>query len=542
MNIMSLLWLFGGLGLFLYGMKIMGDGLESSAGTKLKDILEKVTANPISSVIVGTIVTAIIQSSSATTVMVVGFVNSGILNLVQATGIIMGANIGTTVTAFLVSINIGALIPVTIALGTGILLFSKSKKRRDLALIMLGFGILMQGMESMKDALMPLSKSPEFTNAILSMSNHWYLGLLAGLGLTLLVQSSSATTGILIALTATGSITLELAWPYLLGANIGTCITALLSSITANKTAKRAAVIHLLFNSIGALIFLPFGLLLINLVKMIAPGNTAIEISFMHLIFNVSNTILLLPFSNQLIKLSGLIVGQDEVPSTKVLDARLLETPSIALGQAISETVGIAQVARQNISLATDAFINNDLSHLDELYANEERINRTVEAVTTFLVKLSSSSFDINGIAKISSTYHLLNDIERIGDHAENIMELAQERNTKSVDISSDAKSELANIRDYCLLAIDTAIAAYDNQDLIKAQDIISFEARIDSLEKEYRKSHIDRLTNGSCNPLAGILFLDLLSNLERVGDHSKNIADVILEGNSPDLDRQVTA
>ncbi|MFZ2257411.1 MAG: Na/Pi cotransporter family protein [Clostridiaceae bacterium] len=528
MNFNMIIWLMGGLGLFLYGMNMMGDGLESAAGSKLKFILEKVTSNPFSAVLVGAMVTSIIQSSSATTVMVVGFVNSGILSLVQATGIIMGANIGTTVTAFLVSVNIDALVPVLIFIGSVLVLFAGARKRRNLAMILLGFGILLLGMKTMGDAMYPLRESEAFRNLIVEVGHRWYLGLLLGLGITLLIQSSSATTGILIALTQTGSITIEIAFPIILGANIGTCITALLSSITANRTAKQAAVVHLLFNLIGTLIFLPLGPLLIQLVKVISPASVKIEISFIHLIFNTLNTLILLPFAGVLIKMSQFIVGEEKEKPAEILDKRLLLTPIIAQGQVIKETVKIAELAKKNYQMAIEGFVNNDLSHMDEIYANEKRINEVTEIITQFMVSLSQSEIDIKEFAKIGNTYHVINDIERIGDHAENIIELAEERNQKNVFISDAAKEELAVIYGYTTMAIDTAIDSYRLNDQVKAQSIVQLEQKIDELQKIYRETHIRRLNAGKCTALASILFLDLLSNMERVGDHSKNIADTI--------------
>lgn len=523
-----IIWLLGGLGLFLYGMNMMGDGLESAAGSKLKFILEKVTSNPFSAVLVGAAVTGIIQSSSATTVMVVGFVNSGILNLVQATGIIMGANIGTTVTAFLVSINIDALVPILLFAGSMLVLISGGGKRRHVAMIILGFGILLFGMETMSTAMYPLRNSETFKNLIVTLGQRWYLGLLLGLAITLLIQSSSATTGILIALTQTGNITIEIAFPIVLGANIGTCITALLSSITANRTAKQAAVVHLLFNVIGAAIFLPFGPLLIQLVKIISPASVPLEISFIHLIFNTLNTLLLLPFSGTLIRMSQFIVGKDAEKPAEILDMRLLQTPIIAQGQVIKETVKMAELAKMNYKMAIEGFVNNDLSQMEEIYKNEKRINELTEIITQFMVELSKSEIDINEFAKIGNTYHVINDIERIGDHAENIIELAEERNRKNVAISDAAKEELATIYGYTTMAIDIAIDSYRYNDRVKAQSIFQLEQRIDELQKAYRETHIRRLNAGKCTALASILFLDLLSNMERVGDHAKNIADTV--------------
>lgn len=524
------IWLLGGLGLFLYGMHMMADGLESAAGNKLKFILEKVTENPFSAVLVGAVVTALIQSSSATTVMVVGFVNSGILNLIQATGIIMGANIGTTVTAFLVSINVDAIVPLLLFSGTVLVLFSKAKKRRDVAMILLGLGIILLGMETMGTAMAPLKHSDDFRNLIASIGDRWYIGLALGLGITLLVQSSSATTGILIALTETGQITIEIAWPIILGANIGTCITALLSSITANKTAKRASIIHLLFNLIGAAVFMPFGPLLISLVKFISPASVTLEISFIHLIFNTLNTLLLMPFAGVLIRLSALIVGPDAAKPAEILDKRLLQTPSIAEGQVILETVKMAELAKKNFELAMDAFLNTDLARMDEIYANEKRINELTELITRFMVELSGSDIDINEFARIGDTYHVINDIERIGDHAENIIELAEEKHRREVTLSEEAQAEIREIYKWTLNAINTAIESYRSNDKNKARSIVQIERTIDALRYQYRETHIQRLNEGVCSPLASILFLDLLSNIERVGDHSENIANAIAD------------
>jgi len=530
LDVNMIIGLFGGLGLFLYGMKLMGDGLENAAGSKLKFILNKVTANPLSSVMIGTIVTVLMQSSSATTVMVIGFVNSGLLNLVQATGIIMGANIGTTTTAFLVSLNIDALVPILIFSGSFLYLFTRAKKRRDVASILLGFGILMLGMELMSEAMYPLRDSEVFKNLILAVGHQWYLGILIGIGITVLVQSSSATTGLLVALTATGGINLAAGFPLILGANIGTCITALLSSITANKTAKKAAIIHLMFNLLGAIIFLPLGRYLITFVEGLSPDSIKLQISFIHLIFNISNTLVLLPFAGLLIKVANKVVGDDDEKVAEVLDRRLLQTPSIAEGQVILETVKMAELAKENVRLATEAFIHNDMKHADTVAKNEERINELTEIITSFLVELSGSDLDVNEFGRIGDTYHVINDIERMGDHAENIMELAQERHQKNVEITKDGCEELKNIFNYTLLAMDTAIESYKNNDRKKALSIIETERRIDDLQREYREAHIRRLNAGRCTALAGILFLDLISNLERIGDHAKNVADTVAE------------
>ncbi len=531
MGINMFIALAGGLGLFLYGMNMMGEGLENAAGSKLKFILEKVTKNPLQSVFIGAIVTALIQSSSATTVMVVGFVNSGLLNLVQATGIIMGANIGTTVTAFIVSLNIDLLVPILLFSGALLFLLSRSKIKRDLATIILGFGLLMLGMGLMGDAMAPLKDSELFKNLIITIQNQWFLGILLGLVMTMIIQSSSATTGILVALTATGSITINAAFPIILGANIGTCITAILSSITANKTAKKAAVIHLLFNVIGAIIFLPFGSLLIKGVLLISPVNVKLQISFIHLIFNVLNTIVLLPFSSVLISAANKIIGEEKLEKDEfeILDMRLLQTPAIAEGQVILETVKLAELAKHNIELAVTGFMENQLDKKDEILKNEDKINIVTEKISEFLVELSKNNSDLAEFSSIKDTYQVINDIERIGDHGKNILGITQEKVNKGAELTEDGKGEIEKIYGLVISFLDTVIRSYKEQDIDLARSVDGVEKKIRALHKEYRKSHIKRLNEGRCSVISGVLFLDLLSNLERVGDHTINIAETIV-------------
>lgn len=525
-----LIALLGGLGLFLYGMNMMGDGLENAAGSRLKFILAKLTASPVKAVAAGLFVTALIQSSSATTVMVVGFVNSGLLNLIQATGVIMGANIGTTITIFLVSSHVEAIIPVFLFVGSVLVIFSQAKKRRDVASIILGFGIMMLGMKLMSDAMYPLRESEVFRNLIITLGHKWYLGLLIGLGITLLVQSSSATTALLIALTTTGSITIQIAFPFILGANVGTTITAILSSITANKTAKKAAMVHVLFNIIGVILLLPFGAFLIRIVTVMVPESIKYQISFLHLFFNVISTLILLPFAGTLIKLANVIVGEEYEVQNEILDRRLLQTPSIAEGQVVLETVKLAELAKLNVKMAIESFLESDISKFDKITENEQKIDDITLIITKFLVELSASEVAVEEFKRIGHTYHVLNDIERIGDHAENILELAVERNRHGVEITPEGKEELKVIYALTDLALQTAIRSYETRDRELAGSIIETEIQIDFLQKEYRNAHIQRLQAEKCSALSSILFLDVISNLERVGDHSKNITDTIVE------------
>ncbi|SHE47335.1 Na/Pi cotransporter family protein [Clostridium fallax] len=524
--------LIGGLGLFLYGMKLMGDGLENSAGDKLKGILEKVTTNPFSAVAVGAIVTAIIQSSSATTVMVVGFVNAGLMNLFQAAGIIMGANIGTTITAQLVAFKLDDIAPIFVGVGTLIVLFAKGKKRKDIGNIVLGFGILFMGMGVMSGAMKPISQTPQFNNLILAVQGNWILGILTGLLLTAVFQSSSATTAILIALASTGQITLDVAVPILFGCNIGTCITALIASVGTNKTAHKAAVIHLIFNTFGTIIFIPFIPILSRIAIDISPGDVQRQVANVHTIFNIANTLIMLPLIKYLIALvNKLIPGQDEIEKMgpKYIDDRLLETPVIAAGQVIKETIRMANKAKSNLELAVKSFKENDEKIVNKVYENEKLINTLEECITNYLVKLSKCELSDKEQSIVASTFYIVNDIERIGDHVENIADLTTQKLAKKVEYTEDAMEELNNIYNYTLKALEIAIDSYEKRDVEEAQSINSVEKKIDEAQKEYRENHIKRLNQDKCSAYAGAIFMDLLSNFERIGDHSTNIAESVV-------------
>lgn len=525
----------GGLGLFLYGMKLMGDGLENAAGDRLKGILEKITSNPIMAVIVGAVVTMVVQSSSATTVMVVGFVNAGLMNLAQAAGVIMGANIGTTITAQLVAFKLDQVAPIFVAIGVIILMSAKQKKRRDIANIILGFGILFMGMGIMSGALKPLAKSPFFESAIMAIRGKFFIGILVGMAITAVLQSSSATTGILIALAGTGAIDITIALPILFGCNIGTCVTALISSVGTSKTARKAAYIHLLFNVLGTVIFLPFYKILGSTVEMISPGDVARQIANSHLIFNIISTLLILPFRGVLINIvNRLIKGDDEVEQVgpKYIDNRLLETPVIAAGQVIKETIRMANKAKQNLELSMEAFTKNDESLVKKVYDNEKIINVLEESITSYLVKLSKCELSAKENNIVAATFHIVNDIERIGDHVENIADLTLEKVGKDLKYSGDAIKELNYIYENTMKALELAIDSYENRDSEKAGSIYTIEQKIDSSHREFRGNHIKRLNKGQCNAYEGAIFMDLLSNLERIGDHSTNIAESVMETN----------
>ena len=527
--------LLGGLGLFLYGMKIMGEGLENSAGDKLKTILEKVTKNRFIGVIVGAIVTAVVQSSSATTVMVVGFVNAGLMNLIQAAGVIMGANVGTTITAQLVAFNLTDYAPLFIAVGAIMVIAAKAKKRKELGNIVLGFGLLFMGMAAMSSSMKPLADSPVFKQLVLSIGDNTLIGIVVGLGMTAVLQSSSATTGILISLATAGAINIEAALPILFGCNIGTCVTALLACIGTTITAKKAATIHLLFNVMGTLIFIPFIGILGRVVQELSPGEVARQVANAHTIFNIIATIVIFPFMGVLIKIANTVIkGEDEIEKVgpKFIDDKILETPVIAAGQVVKETIRMANKARKNLELSKKAFDSKDEEIVKKVYENEQIINVLEEAITEYLVKLSKYELSDRERNIVATTFHIVTDIERIGDHAENIADLALQRSLKNLNYSDDALKELDIIYGDTIAALEASIKAYEEGNIQKAESVYSIENRIDSQQKEYRNNHIARLNEGKCSPYEGAIFMDLLSNFERIGDHATNIADSVIQNN----------
>lgn len=524
--------LFGGLGLFLFGMNMMGDGLENSAGEKLKSVLEKVTSNKYIGVAIGALVTAVIQSSSATTVMVVSFVDAGLMTLVQAVGVIMGANIGTTITAQMVSFNLDAIAPLFIGLGAIIILLSKRKKIRDLASIALGFGILFLGMSMMSESMAPLAESTLFMNILDVVGENVFLGVAAGLLMTAIVQSSSATTGILVALATTGTITMDIALPIILGCNIGTCVTALLASVGSSRAAKKAALIHLFFNTIGVIIFLPFMNIVIDLVQKIDPSDVARQVANTHTIFNICVTMVLLPMSKYLVMLvNKLMPGEDVIEHTGAiyLDEKLLDNPIIATSQVFKETIRMGELAKKNVKLSMEGFLENNEKSMETAYKNEAIINTLEKEITNYLVLLSSHELPEEDSKILSSTFHVINDIERIGDHAKNIMELAAEKRKNNVDIDGEAREELINMYNRTIEAVNLAIDCYSNKDNEEAKKIKNIEEDIDRYEKTLRNNNIKRLNRKVCCANASTIFLDIISNLERIGDHSTNIVESIV-------------
>ncbi len=525
--------LLGGLGLFLFGMNFMGDGLQKVAGSKMKSILAALTKNKFKGLLIGTLITAVIQSSSATTVMTVGFINAGLMELGQAVGIIMGANIGTTVTAFLVSLDITKIATVMVGISAFLIILSKKKKIINIAEVTLGFGILFVGMEMMKNAMGPLQENAAFMGLLTKFTNP-YLGLLVGFVMTAILQSSSATTGLLIAIAAGGGISLSMAFPIIFGQNIGTCVTAMLSSIGANKTAKRAAIIHLLFNVFGSVLFLfalrfPVEWLIVKFV----PSNIPQQIATGHILFNVVNVILLYPFSSILVKASELIIrGKDEGKESVVhyIDDRLLATPPVAVHQAAREVLHLGKVAAEELDIAIGSFINKNEDAVYLTYEKEKVVNSLTRHILEFLVKLDKEDLSPEENDKIVVLMNCINYIERVGDHAKNIAELATFKIEDEVDFSDLAVTEFKDMYALTKEIFQLSLNALVTTKPEDCETIFAKDAVIDEMFANLRANHMDRLNKNVCVPKAGVIFLDAISDLERIGDHAKNIATAVFE------------
>ncbi len=535
--------LFAGLGLFLYGMQIMSDALQKSAGDGLKKLLEILTTNKVLGVLVGAVITAVIQSSSATTVMVVGLVNAGIMNLSQAVGVIMGANIGTTMTAQIIAFNFKNIVPYAIIIGAFFLLFSKKKSHKQLGELIIGFGILFMGMNMMGDAMKPLKDIPAFTNFMVELKDNPLLGVLAGLLLTAIIQSSSATIGILQALALQGLVPIEAALPILFGENIGTCVTALIASIGTSVTARRAAILHVTIKIVGTGIFLIILKPVTSLVILTADEPVR-QIANAHTFFNVTNTIVLLPFSAMLIAfVTKVIPGEDVTDkfALKYLDKRILETPSIAVGQIVKEIVRMGDVARCNVQKGVEAIINCDERIIDEIYNNEKVINELERRIGEFLQAVSHSAIGEEQLKKVGMLFNTIHDVERMGDHAENLAEIAQYKIDNKVAFSHHAVEELKEVYESVDQAIESAFLALSTENIEYVEKVDEYEKKVDGLRDKFKDAHIKRLNKSECNINAGVLFLDILTNLERVSDHCVNVADVVrvVDTSSLKLDRK---
>lgn len=527
--------IMGGLGLFLFGMNLMGEALEKAAGSKLKKIIELLTSNIFMGVLVGTLVTAVIQSSSATTVMVVGFVNAGIMTLPQAVGVIMGANIGTTVTAQLVSIDMNGLAPVALGIGIILYLFGGKPKTKHIAEVLIGFGILFTGMDFMKEAVQPLSEYQGFTNALLTFGKYPILGLLLGFGITAIIQSSSASMGMLVVLASQGLIPLNSALPILYGQNIGTCVTSLLSSIGASISAKRAALIHLIFNILGTVIFLLFlNKIVVAGVTYIDPNNVARQIANVHTIFNIASTLILLPFNKMIIKLATRLIPDshledDDVKVVKFIDDRMIETPSIALLNVEKETLRMGEKSKQSLDCAMRGIMEKSQKDLSNTLKKEKTINELQKTILSYLLKLSKAPLNEESREVIDSLFNTVNDIERIGDHAENLAELGENSIANDVVFSDHAKNELNDMYNKVLSTYTYALESMRTSDVDLACKVIKMEEQVDIMEKSCRLNHMRRLNNNMCSIDNGIIYLEIIANLERVSDHAVNIAQQVI-------------
>ncbi|RKQ15290.1 Na/Pi cotransporter family protein [Lysinibacillus endophyticus] len=529
----------GGLGLFLFAIKYMGDGLQKAAGDRLRELIDRFTTNPLMGVLVGIVVTVLIQSSSGTTVIVVGLVSAGFMTLRQAIGVIMGANIGTTVTAFIIGLDVGAYSYPIMMLGAILLFFFKKSSIQNIGQIVFGFAGLFIGLEMMGDGMKPLREWDAFIDLTVSFSDHPILGVVAGTIFTVIVQSSSATVGILQELYAGQLIELDGALPVLFGDNIGTTITAILAALAASVTARRAAAAHVIFNLIGSIIFLLILPLFVNYVEWIS-GILNIEermqIAFAHGTFNVINTLIQLPFVGVIAYIVTKIVpGEDRAIEfgAKHLDKSLIEqSPSIALGQAKQEIVRMGEFAVNGLQESMNFLLTSDTKHVGMTVQLEDAINNLDRVTTEYLVQLSKEA-----LSRIDSRLHHsllenIRDIERIGDHFENLVELIQARESNRVKFSDEAMAELKEMYELVLDTVSEAILALDKQSKDFAREVLSKEDRIDELERVLRKRHIYRLNKGECSGSAGILYADIISNLERIGDHAVNIAESIIDEN----------
>ncbi len=561
MSFFDFLTMIGGLALFLYGMSMLGDGLSKASGGRLERILEKLTDNPLKAVALGAGVTAVIQSSSATTVMVVGFVNSGIMKLEQAVGIIMGANIGTTITSWILSLsgiessNIlvqlvkpSSFTPILAIVGVVILMISDKDKHRNVAVIMLGFAILIFGMETMSSAVEPLADVPEFTS-ILTRFSHPLLGMLAGTVLTAIIQSSSASVGILQALCVTGAVGYSAALPIIMGQNIGTCVTALLSSVGASRNAKRTALIHLYFNLIGTVIFMT-GFYIINAVRPFAfldEAATPMGIAVIHSTFNIIATIILLPFSRLLVKLATATLKDTEATTEvsddcrilSLLDPRFLDTPSYAVEQSRTVAISMANMAKDAMDLAMELLNMSEYSEEKEkrVAELEKTVDNFEDQLGTYLVKLSSRHLSDKDSHTLSVILHSISDFERISDHARNLMEAAKEMHEKGLEFSEKAQKELEVFMKAVHDILQITVTSFANEDLQLAVQVEPLEEVIDALNMEVKQRHIKRLRKGKCTIELGFILTDIITGFERVSDHCSNVAVCLLEVNEDEFD-----
>ena len=540
----------GGLGMFLYGMNIMADGMQKTAGSKMSSFLGMLTNNRFLAVALGALITAIIQSSGATTVMVVGFVSAGVLNLSQAVGVIMGANIGTTITAWIVSMSQlgdafevmkpGFYAPAIIGIGALLLVFAKSQKKKTIGEIMIGLGLLFIGLDFMSGSINPYTDAPIFAKAFEILGGNPLLGMIIGALVTALLQSSSASVGILQTLAMNGIVTTNAAIYITLGQNIGSCVTAMLSSMGGSRTAKRAAVMHLTFNVIGAIVFGSIGFIFFSLRPAFAASNiNAVQISIFHTIFNLTMTTLLFLFADVLVKISGMVVKEkaEEEPvaedaetaaTLKHLDERIFESPAFAVETAALEVVHMGQITYENVVRAIDSVLTVNSDEVETVFKTEQTINNMEKMLTEYLIKVDNLSLTEKQKKVVNNLFYSVSDIERIGDHAENLAEQAQYMVEHGLQFSTTGMDDLKSISDSVLKSFQYAIDARQNGNMEAVRKVSQYEDDVDSQEEELREKHIERLSAGECKASAGVVFLDIISNLERVSDHAYNLAGYV--------------
>lgn len=551
-DVSNIFGFLGGLGMFLYGMNIMADGMQKTAGSKMRSFLGMLTNNRLLAVALGALITAIIQSSGATTVMVVGFVSAGVLNLSQAVGVIMGANIGTTITAWIVSMSQlgdafevmkpGFYAPAIIGIGALLIMFCNSQKKKTVGEIFVGLGLLFIGLDFMSGSISPYTDAPIFAQAFALLGGNPFLGMLIGALVTALLQSSSASVGILQTLAMNGIVTTNAAIYITLGQNIGSCVTAMLSSVGGSRTAKRAAVMHLTFNVIGAILVGTLGFILFALRPDIAASNiNAVQISIFHTIFNLTMTTLLFPFADVLVKISGLVVREkpeDEMVSEdedqemavtlKHLDERIFESPAFAVETAALEVVHMGQITLENVRLALTSLLEGNIDEVDQVYKTELTINNMEKTLTEYLIKVDNLSLTEAQKKMVNNLFYSINDLERIGDHAENLAEQAEYMVKRGLEFSETGLEDLKAIGGSVLKSLEYAIDARENHSMDSIRKVSQYEDDVDSQEEELREKHIERLSAGKCKANAGVVFLDILSNLERVSDHAYNLAGYV--------------
>ncbi len=520
----------GGLGLFLYGMQLMGGSLQKVAGQKLEKIIGLLTTNRFTGVIVGAFVTAVMQSSSATTVMVVGFVNAGIMQLTQAVGVIMGANIGTTITGQIVSLSIDDIAPIAVGIGVFMWLVTKNDRVKNTAEILIGLGILFIGMGLLKDALKPLREMEYFKTLITTLSHNAILGVLVGFALTFIVQSSSASISILIALASAGALPLSAALPILYGDNIGTCTTALLSSIGASRNAKRAAIIHLTFNLIGTLLFVIFLTGPITyIVTQMTPGVVQRQIANAHTIFNFANVIIQFPFAFILVKVAMWIypksAEEQDKKLTKYIDDRLLELPAMAIKSTRDEVIAMGKLSNDSLTHAMDGFFDNDIKKVRHTFVLEKSVNKYEHLLMDYMVKLTNREISDVDRSYVDGLFQCVNDIERVGDHSENLAEIAVIAHDNGIAMSPRSLDMLRTMYDKTKLTYELAIQVIDQPRIKDIEMVIQLENEMDDLQRDARQAHLDRLHSKECTTEAGIYYLEMINNLERISDLSANLA-----------------